>query len=140
MNISRNSQERVLPSVVAEEITSRELKRYDDTLPRPYRGIDDKREKAWVFKNGSGNPVGWVVVHENGKEAHVGFIGVSVRHEQVRYGSSILHFLQEKYDYLGLTMLAYDTAGRGYSNASARLAEIPWAHPWVTLECKLSLS
>lgn len=121
-NVISNKQERQLPPIVAEAITNQDLKKYKDILPRTYRGVDEEREKAWIFRDENENPVGWVVVNENGKEAHVGFIGVSVNHEQTGYGSSILNFLQEKYDYLGLTMLAYDTAGRGYENARTRLA------------------
>ena len=115
------SNERELPSIVAETVTAKEIRSYENDLPRTYRGID-AGEKAWVFKDESGKPTGWVVVHEQGKSAYVGFIGVSVNSEQTGYGSSIMRFLQEKYESLSLSMVPYDTAGRGYNETRERLA------------------
>lgn len=108
--------------LTAENITQQDLEKYKSVLTRPYRGIDTDKEKAWIFKDSNKNPVGWVVVSDNGnRHSHIGFIGVNKDKENLGAGSEILAFLKINHDALTLTDLAYDSAGIGHEESVKRL-------------------
>jgi len=113
--------ERETPEIQEQVVNNEQLKQIE-SLPRTYRGVGEG-ETGIVYKDKDGKPVGWVSIVENqrDKNAFIAFIGVSVHSEQNSYGTAIIKSLQSKYRHLALTMLPYDTAGRGYDEASSRL-------------------
>lgn len=111
--------DKTVPVVTTEELDREKIKQHRE-LPRNYRAMGDD-EKAWIFKDDKGEPVGWVAFTEQGQGGSLSFIGVIPERESGGYGKAILKWLKGKYESISLNPLAYDTAGRGLDVAIPRL-------------------
>lgn len=105
--VKKVGEERIKPpKVSANPISAEELKHALE-LPRNYRGLANY-EKALIFKNEDGKTVGWVAYSETSENScHLSYIGAIDKTKG--YGSSMLQYLKDRYQNIGLTASPYHT-------------------------------